>query len=639
MKNVFLLFPLLIGLVPIHSQEFMNKTDSIQKMLESMVSENKNEKYILYERMYDSIVADNLPGALIVANQQHRFALADHNQKERGEAADWIGYIYYMQGLNDSSLLFYNEALDIYNTTGDTLGRVDVMNNIANIFRMTAQYDTAMVIYTDLLKYHEKKGNLQKQGKLLGNIGALYYTAGNQEKAKEYTLKSLEIAKKTGDKRSAAVALVNLNIYALNSNEFNEGIKFGEEAIALLLDIDKNYYAAALVRVGFCYYNTGNKNKALNYTDRAIDIYKGNNNVRGLMEAYRSQADYLMDMEQYKEARSYGMQALQIADTTNRLDLRLLYDILKRAAILLNIPEEAIHYSQEQLRLKEADLNDQWAGKIAEADARYNAEKKELEISRLKAEREAHRILNYSLLAIILIGFVISYLVWKENKQRQILTRQKIKQLEQEKQITATQALLEGENSERARISRDLHDGLGGMLSVIKLKITSMKGNLTIPEEHVNSFNTAIELLDGSIRELRRVAHNLMPESLLKFGLNTALEDFCKHAENVSYHYYGSEERVSEKMEVTVYRIVNELVNNSLKHSGADQINVQLIIDNKRINLVVEDNGKGFDLSDVDKNGGNGLTNVRSRVASLEGTIDIISSAGKGTEVNVEFKN
>lgn len=198
MKNVFLLFPLLIGLIPIHSQELMNKTDSIQKILESMVSENKTEKYTLYERMYDSIVADNLPGALIVAKQQHRFALADHNQKERGEAAGWIGYIYYMQGLNDSSLLFYNEALDIYNTTGDTLGRIDVMNNVANIFRITAQYDTAMVIYTDLLKYHEKNGNLQKQGKLLGNIGSLYYTAGNQEKAKEYTIKSLEIAKKNG---------------------------------------------------------------------------------------------------------------------------------------------------------------------------------------------------------------------------------------------------------------------------------------------------------------------------------------------------------------------------------------------------------------------------------------------------------
>lgn len=639
MKHIFLLLALLASLNSALSQEVTNKTDSIKGILKSLASESIGEQYNLYGNLYDSAIVDNLPGALIVAKHQYRLALTDHNQKERGEAAGWMGYIYYMQGLNDSSLIFYNEALDVCDTAGDTLGRADIMNNVANIFRTTAQYDTAMVIYTDLLKYYERNYNLQMQGKLLGNIGSLYYTAGNQDKAKEYTLKSIEMAKKTGDQRSAAVALVNLTVYALNSNNFVEGIKYGEEAIALLKSIDKNYYAAALTRVGYCYYCSGNKKKALSYTNKAIEIYKENNNVRGLMEAYRSQADYLMDMKQYEEARNYGMKALQVADTTNRLDIRLLYDLLKRAAILLNIPDEAMYYSQEQLRLKEADLNDQWADKIAEVDARYNAEKNELEISNLRSERQARMILNYSLIVIILIGFVIGYLVWKQNKQRHILTQQKIKQLEQEKQITASQALLEGENSERARISRDLHDGLGGMLLVVKLKIASMKGNLTIPEEHVNSFNSAIELLDGSIRELRRVAHNLMPESLLKYGLNTALEDFCRHAENVSYHYYGSEERISEKMEVAVYRIVNELVNNSLKHSGADQINVQLIIDDKRINLVVEDNGKGFNVSDAENEGGNGLKNVRSRVASMEGTMGIISSPGKGTEVNVEFKN
>ena len=116
---------------------------------------------------------------------------------------------------------------------------------------------------------------------------------------------------------------------------------------------------------------------------------------------------------------------------------------------------------------------------------------------------------------------------------------QRIKELEQEKQITATQSLLEGETTERARLSRDLHDGLGGMLSVAKLKMTSMKGNMTIPEENVASFNSAIDLLDTSIKELRRVAHNLMPESLMKYGLNAALSDFCLSTEKVKYHFFG----------------------------------------------------------------------------------------------------
>ncbi|HNW57778.1 MAG TPA: histidine kinase [Bacteroidales bacterium] len=639
MKKAIIIFSSLIMLIPVYSQESSAKSDSLQRVLSLIASGNINDQYRLYAKLYDSLIIDDLQGALLVAMQQKRTAMENHNNKENGKAADWIGYIYYIQGLNDSSLIFFNKALEVYNSSGDTLGSVEVMNNIANIFRTTAKYDTAMVIYTNLLKYYEKKADLRMQGKLLGNIGSLYYTAGNQEKAKEYTLKSLDMASKTGDNRSSAVALVNLTVYALNSNNFEEGIKYGEEAIQILKSIDKNYYAAALTRVAYCYYCSGNKDKALNFTDKAIDIYKENNNVRGLMETYRSQADYLMDMGRYKEARNYGMQALQIADTTNRLDLRLLYDLLKRAAILLNIPDEAMHYSQEQLRLKEADLNDQWAVRIAEVDARYNAEKKELEIGKLKAERKAHAILNYSLLIVILAGCVAAYFIRKNYRQRHILAQEIIKQLEQEKQITATQALLEGENTERARLSRDLHDGLGGMLSVVKLKIASMKGNLTIPEEHVSSFNAAIELLDGSIRELRRVAHNLMPESLLKFGLNTALADFCRSTGKVSYHYYGSDDRINEKMEITVYRIANELVNNSLRYSESDLINVQLIIDEKRVSLVVEDNGVGFDVSEAEKNGGHGLKNVRSRVASMDGTLEIISSPGKGTEVNVEFKN
>jgi signal transduction histidine kinase len=176
------------------------------------------------------------------------------------------------------------------------------------------------------------------------------------------------------------------------------------------------------------------------------------------------------------------------------------------------------------------------------------------------------------------------------------------------------------------------------MLSVAKLKIATMKGNLTIPEENVTSLNSAIELLDTSIKELRRVAHNLMPESLMKYGLNAALADFCQSADKVEYHFFGDNRRIDEKTEIATYRIVNELVNNSLRHSGADHINVQLIIDEERVHVIVEDDGKGFDTS-VTEAGGNGLKNIRSRVTSLGGKLEMISSPGKGTEVNVEFKS
>ncbi|HCX99772.1 MAG TPA: histidine kinase, partial [Bacteroidales bacterium] len=221
--------------------------------------------------------------------------------------------------------------------------------------------------------------------------------------------------------------------------------------------------------------------------------------------------------------------------------------------------------------------------------------------------------------------------------QKRKLAERKIVQLEQEKQLIATQSVLEGETAERARLSKDLHDGLGGLLSVAKHKIANMKGSLTIPEEQVGTFNSALEMLDNSIKELRRVAHNLMPESLVWYGLNSAISDFCNNVDKAKYHFYGTEKWYFEKLEVAAFRIVSELVNNALKHANASKISVQLVQEQDRISITVYDDGCGFDAKSFDRSKPGGLNNIQARVISFNGRIDILSSSEKGTEVSVEF--
>jgi two-component system, NarL family, sensor kinase len=637
MRRLFLFAILVCFACLIHAQDNSTNIDSLKKALASAKKGDYSAKFGIQSKLYDIYSGSNLPAALSIAKRQRELAIKADSIKIKNEAETWLGFIYYNQGKNDSSLYWYNQALAGLKTYSDKSSEADIMNNIANIFKASAKYDTAMVIYTNLIKYYESVNDVAKQGKLLGNIGSLYYTAGNFDKAVEYTQNALKIQRKTNDKRGTAISLVNLSVFALNKGDYKTGILYGDEALSLLKEIDLNYYAAALIRVGYCYYMTDNKEKAFDYTRKAIDIYRQNNNVRGMMEAYRQQGDYLIESKKYKEALVLGKEALQVADTTNRLDMRLLYDMLKRAAILLNIPDEALFYSQEQIRMKEEDLNQEWAGKIAEIDTKYNTEKKELEITTLKAEKKTKNIILVSLMALLAAGSGIGVVLYKNQKQRQLIATQRIKELEQEKQITATQSLLQGETSERARISRDLHDGLGGLLSVAKMKMSNMKGNMTMTEENVASFNTAIEMLDTSIKELRRVAHNLMPESLMKFGLNTALSDFCQSTGRVAYHFYGENRRPAENIEIAAYRMISELVNNAIKHSEAEKIAVQLIIDEARINLVVEDDGKGFDVESALGKDGHGLKNVQSRVTALGGRMDVLSSPGNGTEVNIEF--
>jgi two-component system NarL family sensor kinase len=200
--------------------------------------------------------------------------------------------------------------------------------------------------------------------------------------------------------------------------------------------------------------------------------------------------------------------------------------------------------------------------------------------------------------------------------------------------------LSEAQEGERSRFAKDLHDGLGGMLSGVKLSLSNMKGNAMLSGQYVDVFERALDMLDNSIHELRRVAHNLMPESLVKFGLAASLKDFCDFINsskviNVIFQQIGTYHRLEMSAEIVLYRVVNELVNNALRHASATELIIQLNYDDHLLTLTVEDNGKGFDPSTLDRTTGSGWPNIKSRIAYLKGSLDVQTSTGNGTSVNI----
>ncbi len=640
MRSVFILISVLIinlSGIDIYCQS--QKIDSLNLLISSKNYKNVNEKLDILDKICNIYIESDLVNAEKFANELLQISSKSSNKKFEAKANESIGRILYLQGRIDSSIIFLKKAVEIFSELQDSTKQlVEAKTYLANSYRIAAKYDESIELYNQALEYYESIDDKVWIAKILANIGSLYYTAGNQAKGEEYTLRALELQRKSKDLQGESVSLVNLVVFALNNGDYQKGIKYGDEAIEKLKPINITYYAAALVRVGYCYYMVGEKEKAINYTKEALRVYKENNSVSGMMESYRSLGDYYYDNKNYELAKKIGLDALKIADTSNRLDLRLIYDLLKRSSIYLNHHEDAINYSQQQIRLKEADLNKEWANMIADADAKYQTQKKENEIQKLRYSQKIRFIIILSLILMIVIGFLGTLFFIKGLKQKRRLAQQKISQLEQEKQLIATKSLLEGETTERARLSKDLHDGLGGLLSVTKHKMANMKGSLTIPEEQVETFNSALEMLDNSIKELRRVAHNLMPESLMRYGLNSAISDFCNSIDKANYHFYGTDKRLDEKLEVAAFRIVSELVNNALKHADASKINVQLVQEQDRISLTVYDDGCGFDPKAIDRSKSGGLNNIESRVISFNGRIDILSEPGKGTEVSVEFK-
>jgi signal transduction histidine kinase len=280
---------------------------------------------------------------------------------------------------------------------------------------------------------------------------------------------------------------------------------------------------------------------------------------------------------------------------------------------------------------------------VTELEKKYETEKKDKQIKLQQAQLQNRRILNYVLIGAGITLLVISLLSYRNYKQKQKLQQQRISELEKEKHLTATEAVLKGEEQERTRLAKDLHDGLGGMLSGIKYSFQTMKGNLIMTPDNTQAFERSMDMLDSSIKEMRRVAHNMMPEALVKFGLDTALKDFCNDinqsgALQVNYQSIGmGDAAIEQTTAITIYRIVQELINNTMKHAAAKNAIVQLTKTGNQLSVTVEDDGKGFETGMLNQGRGMGWSNIQNRVEFLKGTIDVQSGKEKGTSVHIEL--
>jgi signal transduction histidine kinase len=199
--------------------------------------------------------------------------------------------------------------------------------------------------------------------------------------------------------------------------------------------------------------------------------------------------------------------------------------------------------------------------------------------------------------------------------------------------------MLQGEERERRRVAGDLHDGLGGMLAGVKMNLTGLSA--APAAGNGSELHKVIGQLDSSISELRRIARNMMPEALLKFGLDIALKDLCgsmmTEAVKIGYQSFGIESSIPQDTQVTIYRIVQELLTNATRHAHASNILVQCSQNGDTFLVTIEDNGKGFDTALASRAKGIGLGNVKRRVDYLHGNMEIISAENEGTTINIEL--
>jgi signal transduction histidine kinase len=305
--------------------------------------------------------------------------------------------------------------------------------------------------------------------------------------------------------------------------------------------------------------------------------------------------------------------------------------------------KEAYEYYQKYKDVSDSVTNLDSKKYITDLEKKYETTKKDKQIAEQQVQLQKRKTLNYILIGSAVGLLLFSFLIYRNYNQKKKLQQQRISELETQQQLTATEAILKGEEQERTRLAKDLHDGLGGMLSGIKFSFQTMKGNLVMTPDNQQVFERSMDMIDSSIKEMRRVAHNMMPEALVRFGLDTALKDFCNDINQsgmlqITYQSIGLENtEVDQTTAVNIFRIIQELINNSLKHANAKTAIVQIIRKDGSFSITVEDDGKGFDPETLKAAKGIGWTNIQSRVEYLKGSIDVQSGEGKGTSVHVEI--
>ncbi|MBL1407616.1 tetratricopeptide repeat-containing sensor histidine kinase [Sphingobacterium faecale] len=565
-------------------------------------------------------------------------ALAEKSGDKKGmlKLFSNIGAGYYRGGRYDSAQLYLQKALPLAHELKDSKFEAIIAVTQGAIYQVQGWYDRSLESYLNAAKLMERRNDTKSLGSIYSNIGGIYQILKNYTPALVYFKKAEKLAIEENNQASLANIYISLSDIALHQNKTKEeSLRYGEIALRISKELNDDFNeASALQMLARIHYFYGEPQIALPMAQHALQKTKAlgfpNLTAYALIDVSNAYF-YLTD---YGRSSKYALESLETDSTDSNVAMNA-YANLLQANAYMGQPKLTEQYLKSYRQVLDKHANASYQNSLSGLEVRYETEKKELKIEALEKQRKLYISLGVAGGTILLIALGLAFVRYRLAVSRRKLAEQEAHRLEQEKQLVAVQATLDGEAAERTRLARDLHDGLGSMLSAVKINLPQIEGDALLEAMDVSRFQKALGMLDDSIQELRRVAHHMMPESLLRHGLRVSLSDFCTAIPLTRFHYFGNETRLSEKVEIMVYRCIHELVNNALKHAKATQINVQLLQEEDRISFMVQDNGHGFDPDVV--NHGIGLKNIRQRVDAFQGKMDIYTSE-QGTEVHIELE-
>ncbi len=581
--------------------------------------------------------------------------------------ANKLSRIYYNTGLvytnltrYDSAKKYIDEALKMAKENRDTSLLISSYNSNAMLSNYQSDFKTAVEFMTRAASLIENSGNPELNKFLpqtYGNIGHNLMAENQYEKGIDYEKKALRIKNYPDEQRYRVMLHLDIADAYIKLSKTTDAKLYLDSAVLgnKLLD---NIQVATLVLNTEGYYND-----AINNLPASLAAY-----LKAYQIADSIKSDYLKaevadnvakiyaKMNNYMQAEKYAVISNDIARSLHNFKVTAsTFETLKKVAYAGGDFKKALFMAEQYKLYADSATNTETQKSTVYLEALYQNEKKENEIAALTISNNSKELAVLKRNRMLLIGGIAASvllfmmgLLYRFSRQKRLiaekdtmLQQEHIKFLERQQQVVSLQSMVNGQETERTRIAKDLHDGLGGLFSTIKMYFSTLQHEQPVLKTDP-LFAKSYELVNDASEEVRRIAHNMMPEVLIKIGLLQAVQELCNSISagkllHAKLQTYGMDKRLNASTEIMLFRIIQELLNNIIKHARATEAIIQFNKEGNRLSIIVEDDGQGFDLQAQGEKAKAGLDSVQSRVSYLNGKLSIDSQKESGTTIMMEF--
>lgn len=527
-------------------------------------------------------------------------------------------------------------------------------HGLALIYSQEANYTKALQLFKECLNY--KKDSEIIYGSYI-NIGDIYSELKNYELSNQYLKKAQSFCEKEQNINCSAIVAISLGANYMEQNQLDDALKSYQYALKIALDY--NYQQTALdtrIAIAQIYYKQKQYENAKLLFSAALVNAKAINLLQQQVKIYESLKNIAINQDNYHDALTFSSKREALKDSINQIqnkkdiaELEIKFNTLQKEKEIKTLQFEnetsLLSLKNQEKTIENLKLQKEVAKNLSQkklGEIALLKKQKQLKALEIENEKETRNLIFiiFSFLFLLAVALLFQYYSRLKNerdlnkKQREVTT-QKLENLLKEQELKLIKASVTGQDKERQRIARELHDSIGGNLAAIKLQVNAINQNTDFMQSITSQ-------LDETYQQVRNLSHNLIPKKFSQNQFCLVIEDYLKSISDVSEliietNFYPKEtiNQLDESLQLEVFAIIQELLTNTFKHAKATKIALQLNLIEKHLNVLFEDNGKGFNVSEDKK--GIGLNNLEYRIKNLIGTIEIDSKIKRGTIVNIEI--